>query len=168
MARPRSRGSRLSKRWGPFSAGSTFAALSAGSAAVVIASPTAFLDTILRTRGQLLAYMDGASAPGKLVDVAVGMIVQQEGLVASGQITTPITDSNADWFWYVRFALGYEEMVTDVVDVPGASSFRMEIDSKAMRKAPPDTEVALVAQNATLLTAGAVNIAVGGRLLLGQ
>ena len=72
----------------------------------------------MRIRGNLLAYIDGASAPAKLVSIGVGLILAQSG--QSGTVlSSPITDPDAPWIWYERFSLGYEEMVTDQVDIPG-------------------------------------------------
>jgi len=124
-------------------------------------------DTIMRTRGQLMASIDGASAPGKAVRVGIGFVIVPEG-TGSTVLWAPLTDPNAPWFFYSTFVLGYEEMVTDVVDVPGLSSYRETIDSKAMRKGPPDTEVQVVFENATILSASSVNLFVQGRFLLGN
>ncbi len=124
-------------------------------------------ETIMRTRGELVGYIDGASAPGKLVHFAVGMILVPEG-TGTTVLWSPITDANAPWFWIEQFHLGYEEMVTDVVDVPGLSIFRKEIDLKAMRIVRPDVEVQLVFENVTLLSVAAVNVRVSFRMLLGR
>ena len=83
-------------------------------------------------------------------------------------LTEPFGDSNADWFYYNEFVLGYEEMVIDVVDVPGITSFREMIDVKAMRIGVPDTEIQIVMTNTTLLGAATVNLNLGGRFLLGS
>ncbi len=166
--RSQSRATRLTKRWIGWSTGTGFLAQTAGVIAIVVAAPSTFLDTILRTRGSLIASIDGASAPPKLVDVGLGMILLQEGSVAAGVVVSPLTDPNADWFWYSRFTLGYEEMVTDVIDVPTLSGYRETIDSKAMRKGPPDTEVACVFEQATIGGGSSVNLVASGRFLVGQ
>jgi hypothetical protein len=59
-------------------------------------------------------------------------------------------------------------MVVDVVDVPQISGYREVIDSKAMRRVRPDTEIQVVYEQSTVLTASAVNIAVAGRILVGN
>ncbi len=152
-------------RWVGFSASSL--ALSAGSTAVTLISASTFPDTIMRTRGNLSAYLDSTSAPGGLIQVGVGFIVVPEG---TGTTVTwsPLLDPNAPWFYYTRFSLGYEEMVTDVIDIPGMTSYRETIDSKAMRRSAPDTEVQVVFEQGTLLNADGCNIVVEGRVLLGQ
>jgi len=93
-------------------------------------------------------------------------------LVPDGTSTTvlvePFADSATKWMWYTEFHVGYEEMVTDVIDVPGISSYRAEIDNKAMRKVAPEQEVQLVITNTTVLTASAVNVNFSGRFLFGR
>ncbi len=163
----RSRGGKVidNVHWLPFIGVSL--AQAAGSAAISLVSTALTPFTIMRTRGTLVASIDGAGAPGGLVQVGVGMIVVPEG-TGGTVLQSPINDANADWFWYETFVLGYEEMVTDVVDVPGITSFRATIDSKAMRRMLSDTEIQLVIEQATLATSRSVNVAVAGRVLLGN
>ncbi len=142
--------------------------LSAGSAAVTILSAFATVkETIMRTRGELLCYVDSTSAPGGLAEIACGFILAQSGQ-STTVLSAPITDAQAQWLWYERFFIGYEEMVTDVIDVPVISGMRKVIDSKAMRIINPNQEVQFVIENVTQLTAVTVNFAVGGRFLLGH
>ncbi len=144
-----------------------FGAFSAGTVAATVLAAQSSNDTILRTRGILRAWLDSTQAPGVGVDVAVGMCVVPDG-PGTTVLWSPVTDANAPWFWYTRFTLAYEEMVTDVIDVPGMTSFTEVIDSKAMRKIPPDSEVQVVAENVTLLAAGSINVCSGSRMLLGR
>ena len=144
----------------------TFNAVSAGSNAQVAVTDGA-TETILRIRGEVLAYIDATSAPGKLMDVAIGMLVVQAGS-STTVIQSPIADPDAPWLFYERFTIGYEEMVTDVVDVPGIVSKRIVVDSKAMRILRPGREVQLVMQSSTLFTTSAVNLAFSFRMLLGS
>ncbi len=170
MARPRgrSRATRLTKRWVGFSTGASGLGLSAGSVGQVVVAASGFLDTILRTRGQLIAWLDGVQGPAPFIDVGVGLIIMSEGAAAGATFPAPLTDENADWFFYSRFSIGYEEMVVDVVDVPQISAYREMIDSKAMRKGPPDTEIVAVIEQATIQGSATVNVQLAGRFLLGQ
>ncbi len=151
-------------RW----AGSThsFLAQSAGSVAQTFITDGA-TETILRIRGSIVATMDGTQAPGALIDVAIGAMVVQAGS-GTTVIQAPITDPDAPWLFYDRFAIGYEEMVTDVVDVPGLSSYRSTINSKSMRILRPGREVQLVFQQATISGANNVNLVWQNRTLLGS
>jgi len=167
MARGRRSGRKIDNlRWEVM--GGTAAALAAGSVGVSILSSGASLpETVMRTRGNLLGYIDGAQAPGGLARVAVGLNVVPEG-TGTTVLRLPFTDANdPSWFYHSVFFLGYEEGVIDVVDVPGITSFREIIDSKAMRRAGPDEEVQMVVEQSTVLAAISVNVVIGGRILLG-
>ena len=139
--------------------------LAAGLNGNTVLSAQHLPETLLRLRGSLMAYIDGASVPGKLISVGVGLILVPEG---TGTTITwsPITDGDAPWIWVSYFELGYEEMVTDVVDVPGISSYREVIDNKAMRVIK-NQEVQAVVENATIGTAAAVNLTLSVRALSG-
>ncbi len=143
-----------------------FAAQASGSAGVNVAVAAHESETLLRFRGNVLVYVDGAQPPGGLVQVALGMLLVPEG---SGTVVTatPGTNPDSPWLWYEICAVGYEEMVTDVVDVPGLTSFRATIDSKAMRVIR-NQEIQLVIHNTTLQTALSVNVVVNGRMLSGK
>ena len=90
--------------------------------------------TVVRSRGEVLTWLDATSAPGIFVQVAMGLYVVPED---SGSVVTvnPLSDTGAsDFFWFDTFTLGYEEMVTDVIDIPLLTAKRSVIDAKAMRK----------------------------------
>jgi hypothetical protein len=121
----------------------------------------------MRTRGQLVCSLDGTAAPGLLVVIGIGLIVVPQGQ-GTTVIWSPISDGNAPWFYFSRFVVGYEEAVTDVIDVPGLSSYRETVDSKAMRRSLPDTEVQCVVENATLNGGMNVSVSLQGRILVGN
>ncbi len=125
-------------RWLSFS--NSAGALTAGTIASTVLTATTLPETVLRTRGTVLAYLDGTQAPSSLVQVSMGMIVVPEG-TGSTVLWEPVGDANAPWFYFSRFFLGYEEYVTDVVDAVGTAVYREIVDSKAMRLSPPDTEI---------------------------
>ncbi len=142
-----------------------FGPQAAGSSAVNAVAAQHDPETWLRFRGNLLCYMDGASAPGRLAQIAVGLILVPEG-TGTTVLWSPATDADAPWMWYDIFAIGYEEMVIDVIDVPGATSYRSVIDSKSMRIVR-NQEVQLVIENVTLAAAASVNAVISGRFLSG-
>ncbi len=166
MARHRPRG-RLSKprkalRWG--AATQTFLALSAGTQALAFISAGTERSTLMRIRGNLIASMDGNQAPGGLIDVAVGIAVVPEGS-GTTVLWSPAADSNAPWLFYDRFVVGYEEPVTDVIDIPAISGYRAKVDNKAMRILRPDVEVQIVVENTTLSGGAAINLVFSSRIL---
>ena len=122
--------------------------------------------TVMRIRGQILGYIDGASAPPKGANMSLGVIKVPEG-TSTTVVYNPVADDRASWMMYETFFLGYEEMVTDVIDVPGLTSYRKEIDVKAMRIVRPDEELQFVIENTTFDGAAAVNFAFAGRILIG-
>ncbi len=162
-------GRKADLRWtGTIGGNAFFGAQSAGTAAVTIFSAAQTLQqTLMRIRGEVLVWKDGTSAPGIGITVGLGIILAQ-----SGQSTTvfssPLTDPEAPWIWWNAVTIGYEEMVTDVVDVPVLSGARIEVDSKAMRRVRPDVELQFVVENTTVLSAGSVNIAGNFRMLFGD
>jgi len=142
--------------------------LAAGSVAVgPVLAAGAPAETILRTRGTGIVHVNTATAPGKGVLISMGLVI-----VPQGQGTTviwdPFGDPNAPWMWFQEVFVGYEEMVTDVVDVPTLTGARFIVDSKAMRKANEDEELQFVVTNTTISTAVAVDIRVAYRFLLGH
>ena len=152
-----------STRW----AGSFYSFLAAsagGSAQVMVTDGTQ--ETILRIRGEVLSYPDGTQAPGGLVVCGLGALVVQAGS-STIVIQNPISNPDAPWLFYETWLLGYEEMVTDVVDAPSATGFRKTIDSKGMRILREGREVQLVFQQATIGGAMNVNTAFSFRMLLG-
>ena len=151
-------------RWG--GASHTFSGQAAGSVAQVFVTDGA-VETLMRIRGEIVSYADGATAPPVGAHCALGALVVQAGS-GTTVIQKPITDPDAPWLFYEQWFIGYEEMVTDVVDVPGITSFRKTIDSKAMRVLRPGREVQLVYEQATLLGADEVNTVFTMRVLLGS
>ena len=143
-----------------------FDSQAAGSAAQTFITDGS-TETLLRIRGELVASLDATQTPGTLINVGIGLLVVQGGS-STVVINKPITDADAPWLWYERFVLGYEEMVTDVIDVPQITSIRKVIDNKAMRILRPGREVQLVIENVTLAGSGAVNLTVVHRTLLGN
>ena len=141
-------------------------ALAAGTVGANIGAAVHEPETLLRIRGNCMGYLDGPIGPGVFIQVAVGIIIVPEG-TGTTVLWSPFTDDDAPWIWTEHFYLGYEEMVIDVVDVPGISSFRSVIDNKAMRIVR-NQEFQVVFENTTAGVAGTANVAVTGRILSGK
>ncbi len=146
---------------------SSFSGITAGSNALTVLSASPPRETIMRTRGEVLVSLDSASAPAKSALISMGLV-----LVPQGQSTTviwdPFNDSEAPWFWFKEVTVGYEEMVIDVIAIQGMQFARIDVDSKAMRKANVDEEVQLVVTNTTVVAATTVNVVAAFRFLLGN
>ena len=131
----------------------TVAALATGqTSALTLLSAQHLPETLLRIRGEWMAYVDATQAPGNATSVTAGMIQVPEG-TGTTELWSPVSDGDAPWIWWDTFCLGYEEYVTDVIDSPGITSARRVIDSKAMRKLR-NTEIQVVVQTATIIGSG--------------
>ena len=161
MAREFRRSQPVNRHWTQYL--SSTLALAAGTVGVNVAAAQHDRETILRTRGNLFAQLDGVNVPGVGIIVSVGMVLVPEG-TGTTVLWSPQTDGDAPWFWYESFTLFYEEAVTDVVAYPGGGTFRSVMDSKAMRKMR-NQEVQMVVENTTFGIAGEVNLAISGRFL---
>jgi len=141
-------------------------AQAAGQSAILMSPALHEPETLLRIRGSAQAFIDGAQAPGGHIQFGMGIIMVPEG---SGSTVTwgPITDSDAPWVWVEYFSLAYEELVTDVVDIPVMTAYRSVIDNKAMRIVR-NQEMQAVVENVTLATALSVNWAINARVLSGS
>jgi len=138
-------------------------AIAAGASAQTLVAAQHDRETLMRTRGQLIGYMDAAGAPSRYVSVAVGFALVPEG-TGTTVLWSPATDADAPWFYYSIFQLGHEEMVVDVIAVQELLAYRETIDSKAMRRVR-NQEVQMVVENVTLNGAGSVNVTASGRFL---
>ena len=166
-ARRASRGEKVidNVRWS-LGAGA-FVAQAAGSAASTIITAGSNEETLLRTRGNLLCVLDGVDEPGVSARIGIGIRLAQGGQ-ATTVLSTPLTDGAAPWIWFDVFTIAYEEAVADVIAQPVASAYRAVIDSKAMWKLRPDTEVQIVVENATIVGGLTVNIFADLRFLFGD
>ncbi len=143
----------------------SFQAQAAGTSAVLLINAQHLPETLLRTRGALLSYADTTQTPGGSVRMTFGLILVPEG-TGTTVLWSPETDSDAPWFYWSTWQIAYEEMVTDVIDVLGASSYREIVDSKAMRIVK-NMEVQAVIENVTVGTAMGVNTQFSARFLVG-
>ncbi len=144
----------------------TVGAQAAGTIATTMATALHLPETLMRMRGEVVASLDFTQAPGAFVRAACGIILVPEG-TGTTVLWSPFTDSDAPWIWTGYYHLGYEEMVTDVVDVPTITAVRDVIDNKAMRIIR-NQEIQFVLENSTLLAAAAVNVNLTVRILSGK
>ena len=116
--------------------------------------------TIVRTRGEFLAYLTAASGVNNGFTGAVGLgIVSTEAFAAGvASVPTPLSDSDWDgWLWHSFFHL----MSGAIMDGTAAADTNLEntvqvrlpIDSKAMRKLPDGWTVIGVVQATEIGTA---------------
>ncbi len=145
--------------------GGSILAQASGTAAINLFAAQHLPETVMRTRGEVLAYLDGTQASGELVRLTMGIILVPEG-TGTTVLWSPTTDGEAPWLWWDVFHLGYEEYVTDVVQAMQASSARRVVDSKAMRR-NINMEQQFVVENSTQSGAAPVNVSITVRSLAG-
>ncbi len=145
--------------------GSAIALASGGTSGTTMLAAQHLPETILRTRGSLLSFVDSTQAPGGLISVAVGFVLVPEG-TGTTVLWSPLTDIDAPWWYYSAFVIGYEEMVTDVVEVAGLPIYRETVDSKAMRIVK-NQELQMVVETSPIAGSLGTNTAFHGRVLSG-
>ena len=105
--------------------------------------------TLVRTRGDMLIYLQSAAAAGDGFAGAVGIGIASSAAISIGvsAVPTPLTEEDADnWIWHEYFNIFAPGIMdgTAVADTNlfGPAFVRIPIDSKAMRKVP-DEDVGL-------------------------
>ncbi len=138
----------------------------AGTVGINLLSAQHLPETLLRLRGRWGAHISSAVAPGLLASISVGIIQVPEG-TGTTVLWSPQTDGDAPWIWWDQVFIGHEEAVVDAIGVQSIAGQQVVIDSKAMRKLR-NTELQLVAENATINSAVSVDLYGGGRALAGS
>ena len=123
--------------------------------------------TLTRTRGELLVMMDTAAISDSLI-AAFGIIVATDAQVAAGvtSVPSPLDVMEADWLWH-GFAPMRSETATQENQL-GGQVFRLNIDSKAMRKIKENSVVLLVSDGVVLGGTPTYDFVWGIRLLFGD
>ena len=135
--------------WGraPADAGST--ALAASTAVIdSTAVPAGDGETIVRVRGQIIVSSDQLAASESWAG-AVGMciVTDQAVAVGVGSVPTPYTDQDSQlWFMHQYYGGRFNFVTAAGFDCQGHTVF--PFDSKAMRKFPLGTTLAVVVENA--------------------
>jgi len=143
--------------------------IASNAAALVDVASVAVAATLMRTRGQLLAQIDGP-VDGDANAVALGIIIVTEEQIAGGASTvpSPTFDLDAEWLWHGYMLLsaqagtgvGASLNVGSVVD-------RLVVDSKAMRRMKQSQHVALAVESNSLSGTGLLNVFGAFRVLFG-
>ena len=133
------RGQRRKTGWGIGPGGSTGEVTSSAVGSALIgtgAQSTADGQTVVRIRGELMMYLQSASAAGDGMRGAVGIGIAESIAFAAGigSLNTPITEEGAEnWLWHTYFALETAG-ATETWGTGPNVALRIAIDSKAMRK----------------------------------
>ena len=161
----RQRQRKRSTRW-LFSQQFLGAVTSGATAAVTLITTGTGTETILRTRGELLVWLDSTPAANETQGWAAGLIVMPEGQ-STTVVSSPITDGNAPYYWYEQGGIASED-TAPVGDSLGIKAARIVVDSKAMRIIRPDREVQFVVETQAFVGTAVVNFLLSTRTLVGE
>jgi len=137
----RGAGVRRQTAWDNGPGGTAITQLSASGASLVGGAASSSVEglTLVRTRGILAVSLSAVTSPGDGFFGAVGIGIATLAAVTAGigSLPTPITEaSDENWVWHQYFSIH----ATEAVIGEGAGDHQsIEIDSKAMRKAPVGT-----------------------------
>ena len=146
--------SRRSSTWG--SVDVTTAAVAASAKVLLsrftdatLQSNGASPSTVVRWRGMFHARSD-QSASSELFQGAIGIAIVSEiaGAAGAASIPGPVTDGDWDG-WFGWWGLVGEFELATAVGFDGDSGYRVDMDTKAMRKIPSDSSLVVMAENAS-------------------
>ena len=127
-------------------------------------------ETLLRTRGQILAHFDpGAINESATIAVGIGVVSARAVAAGTAFLPRPATEGSYPWLWHGWLLVSsFGVALTDVAASP-AMVDRLEVDSKAMRKLKETEVLALVFEvcESTDIT-GVVRLRAGFRVLTGD
>ena len=164
------RSPRRKSSWDLGPGGTADTEFTASGSAIVASGAVSLLDgtTIVRIRGEILAYLTSANAAGNGFRVGVGVLLTEADAFSIGitAIPTPLADmDHEDWVWHNVIGLRASAPInTGAIaseDVGGmnASSIRIEVDTHAMRKFDADKLLVIVAE---VVEVGTAVMRVGG------
>ncbi len=141
----RSSGSRRLTQWiGPADQG--YVAIA--SAAKVIVASSEILETVtfVRARGRISIRPESEAADVELTGaVGVGLVSSDAFTIGTTAVPGPFRDG--DWGgWFVWRSFAYDIRFSDATGV-GFIDWGFEVDSKAMRKATPNTHLVVVCES---------------------
>ena len=167
MARNFAGGSRMTKRWeGIFSAGRVSMT---AEGTFVLGTSAAFVEagTILRLIGEVVVVPQATGiTDNDAANITMGVALVSSDAAELGATAMPDPDDEAqyDWLWWW----------TTTIDIPNASEFggaassaRVPIASKAMRRFKPRSSLVVVAQYTDITGLPGINASVGLRFLRG-
>jgi len=170
MARRRSSGGRVldMKQWGSLISSRTEQSTQGLSllASLAFAEPA----TILRLRGFVQAGFDETVQAGDTMHLqfGIGVVSTDAATAGSGSMPDPEGDPEYPWLWWGGIELEAFEASATAGQVLGSGFWRLEIDSKAMRRVKPGQSLVILADRLGVAGAPVVVIHSGTiRVLIG-
>ena len=161
MAHQRSTGRRTDYTWQGASASATMPGNTTQVIEIAIANVAA---TLYRTRGEIVASIDGPVADDKTL-VTFGIIVatEEDLVVGATALPNPKDDMDAEWLWH-----GFVPLLAQGAGDEVSAAGRLTVDSKAMRCMKQTQSVVLVTDVETLAGTPAIDFVAGFRVLFGE
>ena len=123
--------------------------------------------TIVRIRGSIMITTILAGVAGARANIFCGIKLVTASAFSSGTHQQPFTDAGSDWIWWTTAAMHLVGGTVATPSVDGGTLFkRIEIDSKAMRKVPINSLLAIVVENLALVSTMTIEFGGGTRVLL--
>ena len=159
-------GDRMDYTWNGLSTGTSAVALAGGAPAISSVVITGGPGTLIRSRGEILASIDGPT-DGDKIGIGFGLIRGTEEQVAVGAsaVPSPLDDLDADWVWHGFILLQSQAVVATSA---GQQFGRLTVDSKAMRKFRQGEVLILAIDSINMAGTPAIDVAFGFRILFGE
>ena len=110
----------------------------------ILSFSTDFSETLLRSRGELIVCaVPNAANDNEMACFGFAVVSDEARAVGTTSLPNPVSSPDFDWFWY-----GYAPLMDTVSTGSDASSigltYRLTIDSKAMRRVSPNHSLVLI------------------------
>ncbi len=110
----------------------------------ILSFSTSLSETLLRSRGELLVCaVPNANTDNEIACFGFAVVSDEARAVGTTSLPNPVSSPDFDWFWY-----GYAPLMDTVSTGSDASSigltYRLTIDSKAMRRVSPNHSLVLI------------------------
>ena len=124
--------------------------------------------TLYRIRGEILATLTTAAAANSAKILHCGLIMASAEAAAAGaaSIPDPASDLNAPWIWHGFMHL--MRTATTETESFGLASYRLQVDSKAMRKIKANQSLVFAVSPQNLAGSETAQIFFGFRALFGS
>ncbi len=100
-------------------------------------------ETLLRTRGQIMAHFDPfAINESVTLGVGLAMVSARAAAAGAGSLPRPISEGSYPWLWHGFLMCDSFGPTLTAIDYPLVH--RLEVDSKAMRKVKEDEQMVLM------------------------
>ena len=106
--------------------------------------------TILRMRGEVLFLFDSAPEAASItIAMGIGVVSTDAANAGVGSLPDPAGEPDYPWLYWKSISLLSQTAGTAAEQNPIGQAFRLEVDSKAMRKIKPGQSLVVIYQTTT-------------------